>query len=220
MISLQEVERQLKQIGTNFRFVGRSSIKELQHILVPNEQIQGCINGRYSGGFAVLCSTDMRLLLIDKKPLYLTVEDIRYDMIVEVDYNHQLLDATIHVYTPNKTLRFSSFKQKELRSMTSYIQQRVMEFRQQHMMSQGEPPLPQINQEVPQTTLPINSNYPLTQPQIGIASNSQQPQDRMGASRLPEISLPKAINPYIKSPFTLRRRISRFHKENLTGNQQ
>ncbi len=211
MVHLQEIESQLKRIGANFRFWGRSSVRELQHILVPNEQIQGCLNGRYEGGFAVLCATDMRLLLIDKKPLYLTLEDIRYDMIVEVDYNHQFIDATIQVFTPNKNLRFSAFKQKELRDMTMYIQRRVMELRQQHMMHELSPEQFTESEPQSQTLAPVLTSQAFAT-QANAAVGLTEPEVAMGRSRLPSISMPRAVNPYITAPFILRRRIGRFHK--------
>src|SRR5690349_14341378 len=97
MVTLKEVEKQLTAIGANNRYWGRAEIIELQHILVPGEQIKAHLTGRYQGGFANFVATDQRLLLVDKKLFYLTVEDMRYDMIAEVDFSGQLLSATIRV---------------------------------------------------------------------------------------------------------------------------
>lgn len=140
MITHHEVQMQLKAIGMDFRFWGRSEMRELEHILVPSEQIIYCLNGRYEGGFAMICITDQRIILVDKKPLYLTFEDIRYDMVAEVDFSQRLLDASITVCTFNKKLIFTSFKGQLLRKATMYIQNRVMEFRQQYMMPPREIP--------------------------------------------------------------------------------
>jgi hypothetical protein len=49
---------------------------------LPGEEIYELVNGIYEGGFAIVVATDVRLLLIDKKPMnYLNVEDLRFDMI-------------------------------------------------------------------------------------------------------------------------------------------
>jgi hypothetical protein len=85
MVSHREVERQLKAIGAEFRFWNKPEIRELKHVLVHGERIMHCVSGRYEAGFAILCITDQRVLLIDKKPFYLTLEDVRYDMVAEVD---------------------------------------------------------------------------------------------------------------------------------------
>src|SRR5689334_18716046 len=102
MITLANVEEQLKKVGCNFRFWGRPEIRELANILMQDEIIAACVNGRYEGGFALLCVTNHRLLLIDRKPMFLSMEDIRFDMIAEIDYSARLLDASVHIITPNR----------------------------------------------------------------------------------------------------------------------
>jgi hypothetical protein len=87
------------------------------------------VNGYYDGGFALLCTTNYRVLVVDKKPFLLTVEDLRYDMIAEVDYSSRILTAVLHIYTPLRTLMFASWSMTRLRKSMSYIQQRVMELR-------------------------------------------------------------------------------------------
>lgn len=145
MVDASVVTAQLKAIGADNRFWCRPERRELKKILVDGEVINHCINGRYEGGFAILCLTDRRLLLIDKKPLYLTVEDVRYDMIAEVDYNHRLIDASVNINTLNKSLNFTSFNKDGLRSLTSYLQSRVMELRQHVNVLQTSQASPQQN---------------------------------------------------------------------------
>lgn len=136
MVTLSQVERQLEKAGCNFRIWGRAEIKELCNILVPTEIILQAVNGRYEGGFALLCLTDHRLLLIDRKPMFLTLEDIRFDMISEIDYHARLLDNTVHIITPNRKLVFRSWNQKRLRMLLNETQARVMEIRQHFMLQQ------------------------------------------------------------------------------------
>lgn len=136
MVTFAAVEEQLKAIGCNFRFWGRSEIKELCHVLLPGEQIAQAVNGSYDAGFAMLVATDFRVLLIDKKPKYLTLKDIRFDMITELDFSHRLLDSTVHIYTPNKELRFTTTNAKRLRKLFSHTQHKVMEIRHHFMISQ------------------------------------------------------------------------------------
>ncbi|MGH7241167.1 MAG: PH domain-containing protein [Candidatus Saccharimonadales bacterium] len=133
---LRQLEEQLKRIGCNYRFWGRSEIRELANVLLPGEIVEHCVNGSYDGGFALLAATDQRVLLIDKKPLYLTLEDIRFDMIVEIDFNHRLLNANVRVCTPNKELRFVAYNHARLRALFHFVQTRVAEIRQHYTMLQ------------------------------------------------------------------------------------
>lgn len=194
MVSIQDIQNQLQRIGVAIRFWGRAEMQELRHILVPGEQIKGCLNGHYEGGFAMLCITDQRILLVDKKPMYLLVEDIRYDMIVEVDFGYRLLDASTTLCTPNKTLTFRAFKQKELREATTYIQRRVMELRQQNMAQVVQQPQEvrgelanSFSQVVPRTTA-VELGVPGTMRGVG------------------------SMNPYTSTPLRTNHRVSRFGK--------
>jgi len=123
MVSKKEIHKQLKRIKFNHLGWGRSEAAELPSIILPDENIYECVNGMYEGGFALLVATDVRVLLIDKKPLnFLTVEDMRFDMITQIDYNHRLLGAHIDISSGNKDLRFRSYNQPKLRKLIGHVQ--------------------------------------------------------------------------------------------------
>lgn len=206
MVHLQEVERQLKQIGYNFHFWYRAERRELANILLPDEKIKHCANGQYEGGFAILCVTDQRILLIDRKPMYLTLEDIRFDMVTEIDYRHRLINASIHVTTPNRTLVFVGYNHALLRKLLNYTQQRLMEMRQQqYMYQQFQQPAPAsqepqrqqyLRQDAPQpSALPINLAYE--------AGGNEAQFIRIGRP---------AVNPYTAVPLFTRHRISKYSR--------
>jgi Bacterial PH domain len=130
MISLQEVESRLAKAGLQNRYWGRAEVRELTNIILPDEAVFHAVNGRYEGGTALLVATDRRLLLIDKKPMMLNLQDVRYDSVAEVDYFARLLDATVAIRTMNKMLKFTSMRQNALRRLTSAVQEAVMELRQ------------------------------------------------------------------------------------------
>src|ERR1035437_2645471 len=113
MVSAASIEEQLKRLGFNHRGWGRTEVRELRNIILPDEEIYECVNGIYEGGFALLLATDARVLLVDKKPLsFLAIEDLRFDMINEIDYNHRVLGAYITIATGNKTLLFRSYNKE------------------------------------------------------------------------------------------------------------
>jgi len=142
MVTADIVQKQLEAIGVEFRLWGKAELRELERILVPNETVVHCVKGRYEGGFAVLVTTDKRLLLIDKKPFFLTLEDFRYDMISEIEYDHRLLDSTVRLRTSSKELRFTSTRINKLRALTAYTQDRMMAVKQNpiilHAVSNAE----------------------------------------------------------------------------------
>jgi len=151
MVDARSVHTQLKRIKFSANAWGRAEVKELPGILSPDEKIYECVNGTYEGGFALLVSTDMRVLLIDKKPLnFLTVEDLRFDMINQIDYNHRLMGATIIINTGYKTLKFTSWNQDRLRKLITHVQDRMSEIKKEaaeHQENQKQH-LAAINQQL------------------------------------------------------------------------
>jgi len=137
MVSLKTVEDQLKKVGCNFKVLNRAEVRELSHILLEGEKIAVCIGGTYEGGYALLCATNSRVVLVDKKPKYLTLKDIRYDMITELDFSRRMMNATINIHTPNKTLKFTAYNQHRMRQLFHHAQEKVMESRM-HFMNQGQ----------------------------------------------------------------------------------
>lgn len=126
MVDAKTIQKQLKKLKFGGNLWNQAELRELPHILHEGETISECVNGFYEGGVALLVATEMRVLLIDKKPLnYLTVEDLRFDMINEIDYSHRLMGATITISTGSKTLKFKSFNQARLRRLINLVQQHM-----------------------------------------------------------------------------------------------
>lgn len=195
MISLTQVEQQLKKVGCHFRFWGRGEIRELANVLTPDEHVAHCANGRYEGGFAMLVVTDQRLLLIDHKPMFVAVEDIRFDMIAEIDYSAQLLISTVKVITPSRTLNFSSWSTYHLREVLNYTQQRMLELRQHYGLMQP------VRQVVQQITQPAVQSAVASYDDMGVLIGGLALQT--GGLQRPLIM---PFNPYNKMPVLQRRR--------------
>ena len=200
MVHMSIIEARLSQLGIRLSRWYKPEVRELQHILMPNEQIVTLSCGRYFGGYALLVATDQRLLLIDKKTFFMTVEDIRYDMVSEIDFSSRLLDSTLLLFTVNKQHRFTSMKyKKQLRDLTNYVQQRVMELRQYG----AQPPAEEVKPErhrlsdlhLPHPRLPhphLPHNLSLPSPLASI-KNSAHVNKKVGAAA---ISGSRRINPY------------------------
>jgi Bacterial PH domain len=123
MVSKKIVSEQLKKISFDAHGWNKSEVKELHNILLTDEVIYECVNGVYEGGFALLVATDIRVLLVDKKPLsFLSVEDLRFDMINEIDYSHRLMGSNICITTGSKTLNFRSYNKERLRKLIGHVQ--------------------------------------------------------------------------------------------------
>ena len=196
MVHIDEVEHQLRRLGAHNMMWCRAELKELPKILFRGEQIEHIVTGRYEGGYALLVATNNRVLLIDKKPFYLTLEDVRYDMISDVLFYHRLLNATVRLGNMNKTIVFTAYNHNKIRELTAYIQEQVMTNRQRSVQPQeihnhyGEQQQPSMQQVYATEADPeLEATTPIL------------------TSMQPAASVP---NPY-KTPVLIRRRVSRFY---------
>lgn len=164
MVSLKDVEEKLAAVGMHNKVWGLPEVRELRNILTPDEQIIGAVNGSYVHGFAMLVATDHRVLLIDKKPLFLSLEDLRYDMISEVTYSTGILTATLTILISTKKLQFKSIRLRKLRLLTAYIQQHIMEIRQKGQNESEQRPFQSIPIATPQTIAAQVETAPYTEP--------------------------------------------------------
>ena len=150
MISKSNLDQQLKRIRFTSSW-GRSEVNELCNILMPEEEIDECVNGYYEAGFALLAATKDRIILVDKKPLsYLAVEDMRFDLISEFDYNHRLVGAEVKICAGMKTLRFVSWNQPRLRRLLGFVQYRITEVKklQQNQEAAHKTQLDRLDQQL------------------------------------------------------------------------
>lgn len=151
MVDLEYVEKQLRNINFGNGRVNRAELKELQNILLEDEIIYECVNGFYEGGVALLVATDIRVLLIDKKPMgFLNVDDLRFDNISDIDYSHRAFGAKINVNCGMKSLQFKSYNQRRLRKLIGHVQHRMSEIKReqsQHATMQKQH-LEEINKQL------------------------------------------------------------------------
>lgn len=194
MVHQSIIEARLNQLGIKRSRWFKPEIRELSQILMDNEKIITVVTGRYFGGFALLVATDHRLLLIDKKVLFLTVDDIRYDMISEIDFNSRLFDSTIHIFTVNKQHSFTSMKGKQLlRNLVGYIQQRITEIRH---YQQQLPPEPEHERIL----------APAVQPLVHAASTVSHQIPKVVGSAAMRGAHWMHVNPYTKNALVTRTR--------------
>jgi hypothetical protein len=119
------VELQSRSLNLRFRIFGRSEIKELKNLLRAGEKVLHCAYGFYQGGTGLLVATEQRVLLIDKRPFYLNVEEMKYDSLRYVDVILKSLQASLQLRDGRKKLIFRSISDARLKGMKEYIADKI-----------------------------------------------------------------------------------------------
>lgn len=125
MKNSENITTQLKSLNLRFRIFGRSEIKELRRVLQPGENILHCVYGFYQGGSGLLVATEKRILLIDKRPFFLNIEDMTYEKLRNAELTFKSLQASLHIHDGFKKLVFQSISDARLKCMKEYITSRI-----------------------------------------------------------------------------------------------
>lgn len=112
---------------TRLNILSHKEQLELPNLLLADEKILAVISGFYAAGTAILCVTNKRLLLVDKKWVRLFIEDVRFESINELNYSHQALVASIAFIVAGREVRFKSWYKNELRMLSQLVQQKMFE---------------------------------------------------------------------------------------------
>lgn len=203
MVDPKYVQDQLKKINFGSGRVNRSEIEELQHILLEGEIIYECVNGFYEGGVALLVATDIRVLLIDKKPMgFLNVDDLRFDMISDIDYSHRAFGSQISINCGMKSLVFKNYNRTRLRKLIGHVQHRMSEIKkeQSEHASMQKQHLEEINKQL----------------QMYLLAQHQQLQRQMGSIDTTNV-LPKP-DPQLSDYLFAQRLMDNFYNKNKSTN--
>ncbi len=127
-----EIHRQLVLLGANRYDLKLPETHNLHHILHKHETILGIIYGRYrhigegSVGRGALLLTDKRLMLVDKKPLFLSYDEINHESIDGASISSVGPGETVTVHTKLGDIHIRTFNKKCATTFMSSIEEILM----------------------------------------------------------------------------------------------
>jgi len=111
-----------------FRVFGRKAARRLKNILRPDETIYESVYGFSNDGTVLLTATNQRLILIDTRFLFTSLENIQYGLITHQSISRSKLSRTITLHVGGTRVVFSSFADARLKALYETVQLQ----RQQH----------------------------------------------------------------------------------------
>jgi len=130
----KRINQELKNAGATIFGRAKFAARYLPGILHDNEHIMGVVYGRYaedSGllGLAegMLVATDRRVIFLDRKPGFETLDELAYDAVsgVQKSYAWPFASITLHTKIGNYTLRFA--KKVCIDTFMRYVERRRLE---------------------------------------------------------------------------------------------
>lgn len=132
------VLRSLRMVGADRYDVLLPETHILPHLLAPDEQLFGAVYGRYtldkgshvSRGLMVI--TDHRILLVDKKPLFMHYDDLSFDVMSGVTYGQAGLGEAVTLNTRTGDISFRTFNQACASHFVRAVEDMLFKIRREH----------------------------------------------------------------------------------------
>jgi uncharacterized pyridoxamine 5'-phosphate oxidase family protein len=119
------IQRELAKVGVSKYGLSKMSSRYLYNIIHEDEHIQGCVYGRGDRGLGMLVATDMRIIFIDRKPLYVSTDELTYDVVNGIRTESQLFFSTIGLHTRIGSYILRYVNPTCARIFVEYIERRV-----------------------------------------------------------------------------------------------
>ena len=149
MPTLEEIKSQISNIDGGSKFFGFKEIKELPNILWEDEVVECLVQGVYGNGMGILCSTNKRLVFVDKGMLYgLKVEDFPYDKITSIQYETGMLMGKITIFASGNKADIDHIDKKQARDFGEYVRARVTASAESAAPQASAAPAVHINQKL------------------------------------------------------------------------
>jgi hypothetical protein len=123
----KRIFNELRAVGISKYGLRRSESREIPKVIHDNESIKGAVYGYHEDGFAVLLATDLRVLFIDKKPLFVKADELTYDLVGGVTYGKVGPIATVNLHTRIGDYKFRTFNFKSAEKFIHFIEGRCLE---------------------------------------------------------------------------------------------
>jgi hypothetical protein len=116
---LTDMKHDLKALGADEFDLMLPETHALLDIVHGDETIIGIVYGRYkqnnaehASGRGVLVATDRRILLVDKKPMFLKCDELSYNVVSGVSYSKAGIAGTVTVHSRTGDISIRTYNSK------------------------------------------------------------------------------------------------------------
>jgi len=124
----EQIHAELLELGAVPYDLWLPETHALPLIIHPNEHITGIVYGRYHQedghqvGRGALVATNTRILLIDKKPLFIRCDEVTYEVVSGVTYTTLGFVGTVTLHTRIGAISVRTFNQKCAESFVESVE--------------------------------------------------------------------------------------------------
>ncbi|USN96974.1 MAG: PH domain-containing protein [Candidatus Nomurabacteria bacterium] len=168
----ERVMRALKNAGVSEYGLHRFTSTYLPRVIHPDENIEAAVFGRMkeSEGFfgfveGLLVATDKRVIFIDHRPGYTTMDEVTYDVVSGVNISTTIFYSSVTLFTKVANYRLSFANKKSVQRFADYIESRRIDTTEREEPIESKPYVVLLSNEALQF---------LTSHEIGVLSSTER----------------------------------------------
>ena len=123
----ERVISELKVAGITRYGLAKMESKSLPAIIHPEEHIGGVVYGQSSAGSVMLIATDRRIIYLDRKPFFRSMDELTYDVVSGIKVDRSGLFSSIVLHTRVKDFELRFVNPKCVRIFSKYIESSRLE---------------------------------------------------------------------------------------------
>lgn len=124
----QRIKDELKQAGMTAYGQYKMSSRHLPRVIEDDEHIMGVVYGHAGIGLAMLVATDKRIIYLERRPLFTSLDDISYSVVVGVRYVDAGIFPSITLHTKMGNYTLTYVNPRCAGSFEKYIENRIGQF--------------------------------------------------------------------------------------------
>lgn len=123
----QRIVDELRAAGASSYALNSMEGRYLHTVIHQSEHIGGVVYGKHKDGMAMLVATDKRVIFIDKKPMFVNLEEIKYDVVSGVSMGKSGFSSEVILHTRIKDFALKTINNKGSINFVSYIDSNWLE---------------------------------------------------------------------------------------------
>ncbi len=129
----RRVFKELRQAGMSRFALQRMESRYLPKLIHPAETIGGVVYGMSPEGYAMLVATDIRVMFLDRKPLFTKEDEVTFDVVSGVSFNFGGIGASVTLHTRIQDFTIRTFNKACAERFVEYIEARCVEHTKEDM---------------------------------------------------------------------------------------
>ncbi len=133
MRQIEDIKIELVELGANLFDILLPETRALLDYIHDDEIINGVVYGQYKknniaegSGRGLLVATDRRILLIDKKPMFLKFDEFSYEIIGGVSYSNVGTSGTVVLQSRNGDISIQTYNSKCAKNFIKAIESKTL----------------------------------------------------------------------------------------------